>query len=124
MLGVRRLFLIALLLISLASQGMADAAQRALVGHGDQEHVALHLGELAHHHNDGAADSGDSVVVDNSGESIAHVATDGALGGHAVPHAIAWASLPPVSYSPPHWGPDSLPSPDLAGLRRPPRPIL
>lgn len=117
---MRRFFLLALLLVSLAFQGLAVAAQRLLVEHGGHGHAILHLQEIAHHHHDG----NDGVVVDNSAASISHVAGDGALGALAVLPMVAGVDPVPTSNAPPQWQSTFASSPDLAGLRRPPRPTL
>ena len=122
---VRRPFLIVLLLISLAFQGLAVAAQRMVTEPGDHEHAVLHLQEVAHHHHDdGAIADEASVVVDNSAESASHVASDGALTAFAMPSVLASVAPAPSANSPPQWQSTFPSSPDLEGLRRPPRSTL
>jgi hypothetical protein len=123
---VRRLFLFMVLLVSLAFQGVGFAAQRDLgAGHDDHDqiHAGLHWQDVAHHHSDAGDDAG-SVVVDNSAESVSHLASDGALSSPAMPAvpAVVAAVSPPGS--PPEWLQPFPPSPDIQGLRRPPRQLL
>lgn len=122
---MRVVFVITLLLISLAAQGVAGAAQRMLADQGDPDHAALHLQEVAHHHHDDAdAVQEAAFVVDNSAESVSHVASDGAFTALAVPPVVSSMAPLPTANSPPHWQSTFPASPDLEGLRRPPRLIL
>lgn len=123
--AVRRPFLMFLLLISLACQGLAVAAQRMVIESGDHEHAVLHLQEVGHHHHDdGAAADEASFVVDNSAESASHVASDGVLTAFAMPSVLASVAPVPTANSPPQWQSTFPSSPDLEGLRRPPRSTL
>jgi hypothetical protein len=124
---VRRLLVFVVLLVSLAFQGAGLAVQWDLgTGHGshDHDHAALHLQDVAHHHHGDGAGDANEIVVDNSQESVSHLASDGALNAAALPiyAPLFFAGIP--STSPPD-ALHPLPSgPDLQGLRRPPRHIL
>lgn len=121
--AVRRLLVFVVLLVSLAFQGAGLAAQWDFAkGQGNHGHASLHLQDVAHHHHehgDGAVD--DAIVVDNSPESVSHLASDGALGAAALPiGAPAFVAGGP-SASPPDGLHSLPPGPHLQGLRRPPR---
>lgn len=121
--AVRKLFVIVMLLVGVAFQGWAAAAQRAMPAHGtsDPAHAALHLQEVAHHHHDDAADGADAVVVDSSAESSSHLASDGALSSPAAGPVVSAAVSKAAPYATPGWRQDPLSSPDPQGLRKPPR---
>lgn len=119
---MRKLFVI-LMLLGLAAQGWASAAQRSIAGQDgrDRQHAALHLQEVAHHHHDDGPDGTALVVIDGSAESSSHLASDGALSSAAAGPVLPVPAFKPAPYATPEWRQSSLSSPDPQGLRRPPR---
>ena len=116
---VRRLLVIAMVLLSLAVQGVSLAGQRAAAGEG-LSHELLHLQDIPHHHHD-SGDGDDLLMFDQSAESASHLASDGASSSPAIPPVAGWDTLAGAAVSPPipqfmvPWGPDP------QGLRKPPR---
>jgi hypothetical protein len=114
---MRRRFAIVLLLLSAFWQAFAIAGQATAFADAQEiAHAVLHWQEEAHHHHgDG------SVALDDSDESLQHVASDGCLGSSAVWATMSFTFAPAVGAPPLAVNelPRAGPHPD--GPRRPPR---
>lgn len=114
---MRRGVIVFLFMLSAFWQAAALAGHAlALAQQEERLHSAMHLQEVAHHHEDDG-----TVVIDDSQASIQHVALDGSVG--TPPLGSAVTTLPAVFLSHKPTSLDELvaPSPDLSGPRRPPR---
>lgn len=114
--AMRRLLVLFVTLISLLCQSMAMArVDSADSSPSDPEHTSLHWQATGHHHHhDG------SFHLDQSEESLQHVAGDH-VGGHLeVPSSISHAFPPAGLVLPFAWHDAAVPDPFLGGLLRPP----
>ena len=109
------------LLACLTFQGAGLAALWEIAAsHGGHAHLSLHQHDKAHHHlDDGTQET--HVVVDNSVDSLSHLASDGTLSSPALLAGAPLLAPPPATASPPPWLQPLPPSPHPQGLQRPPR---
>lgn len=114
---MRRRFAIFLVLLSVLWQSFAIAGQATAFADAEEvAHAALHWQEEGHHHHDDG-----SVTQDDSDESLQHLAFDGCLSTSVLWQSASF-SFAPVGGAPPLIADEAaIPSPHLAGLRRPPR---
>ena len=114
---MRRLLSALLLLAVLAWQTVSVAEQGPLRKHSEEQaHAQLHLQQTGHHHHDDG-----SLQLDDSAESIKHLAADAALSFVAL-----WSTAPsPVaSFRPPQPASSAavgIPDPNPERIKRPPR---
>ena len=119
---MRRFFVIAVVLLSLAFQGVSVAGPRHATGEDAMSHELLHLNDVPHHHHDGA-DGEDLLMFDHSAESVSHLASDGAFSSPAIAPVITAFAVAAGSMSLPIRQFIVPSGPDLQGLRKPPREI-
>jgi hypothetical protein len=114
---VRRVLIVAVLLLSVLNQSMASTGQGLLLHAADGlQHGVLHWDKQSHHHHEDG-----TFHQEDSDEGFRHLQQDAFLSVMGLPSG---AALSPLAATP--WAPaviDSLriPSPVLDGPRRPPR---
>ncbi len=114
---MRRRIAIFLVLLSVFWQAFAIAGQATAFAEPEEiAHAALHWQSEGHHH-----DENGSVTQDDSDESLQHVAFDGCLSTSMVWQTASFSFAPNISAPPRIADEAAIPSPHLAGLRRPPR---
>lgn len=79
-------------------------------------HLALHAQKKAHHHHEDG-----SISVDGTGESVKHVAMDGASGAVVDFSLLAFSYLIPLTAAPRTVNQRPTPEPFLPRLKRPPK---
>ena len=114
---MRREFVLVLLVVTCIWQFIAIGGRAGMLGQlQDTKHTMLHwTGEAHHHHADG------SLGHDGSGESVSHLLADYVLSAPVALQSL-FTFLPEATVSRPLVADEiPKPSPDLPGLKRPPR---